>query len=149
MRSTAALIGLTAMLTAAACGGGTSPAALDTRAGVACASCRMTVSDARTASQIVAPGEEPLFFDDLGCLREHRSTHPLASGAMVYVADHHTGAWVPAGDAVYARAGGVETPMGSHLLAWASAAARDADPASRGAEPLDAAAVVGPRGETR
>ena len=148
MRTGLALTSLAGLL-AGACGGGTAPATLDTRAGVACASCRMTVSDVRTASQIVAAGEEPLFFDDLGCLREYRSTHPRASGARVFVADHHTGAWVPAGDAVYARAGGVETPMGSHLLAWASAAARDADPASRGAEPQDAAALFGPQGETR
>jgi copper chaperone NosL len=148
MRPAVALIAL-ATLAAAACGGGTAPAALDTRAGVACASCRMTVTNARTASQIVAPGEEPLFFDDLGCLREYRAAHATAPGAAVYVADHQTGAWAPAAGAVYARAPGVDTPMGSHLLAWASAASRDADPASRGAERLDPAAVLGPPGAPR
>jgi copper chaperone NosL len=147
VRPAHALIAIATM--AASCAVGVEPAALDTAAGVACASCRMAISDARTASQIVAPGEEPLFFDDLGCLREYRAAHATAQGAAVYVADHQTGAWVPAADAVYARATGVDTPMGSHLLAWASAASRDADPASRGAEPREAAAVLGPPGATR
>jgi copper chaperone NosL len=45
--------------------------------------------------------------------------------------------------AVYAKAAEVETPMGSHLLAFADAASRDADPAARGAAALSAADVFG------
>ncbi len=36
----------------------------------------MAVSSARFASQIVAPGEEPRFFDDLGCLAAYLREHP-------------------------------------------------------------------------
>ena len=36
-----------------------------------CGYCRMIVSDQRFASQIVAPYEEPRFFDDLGCLARY------------------------------------------------------------------------------
>jgi len=39
----------------------------DLQPGTACAYCRMTLVDPKLASQIVAPGEEPRVFDDLGC----------------------------------------------------------------------------------
>jgi copper chaperone NosL len=120
----------------AGCGGGhVEPAALDA-ANDACRHCRMIVSDARLAAQIVARGEEPQFFDDLGCLREYlRSAQPPA-GAVAFVADHRTGEWVRAVDAVYARSRTVATPMGSGLLAWRDAASRAADPTAAGGEPF-------------
>ncbi|RPJ54104.1 MAG: hypothetical protein EHM24_32145, partial [Acidobacteria bacterium] len=77
------------------------PATLDT-ANDACSHCRMAVSDRHFAAQIVAAGEEPLFFDDLGCLRsyvrEHREMSPRAA---IYVADHRTTDWVEGRMAVY------------------------------------------------
>jgi copper chaperone NosL len=122
------------------------PAPLDTR-NEACAHCRMVVSDARFAAQIVAPGEEPRFFDDLGCLRDWlRGRGAPPRGAAAYVADHRTREWVLAPAAVYARVPGLSTPMGSHLVAHRSAASRDADAAANGATPVPAAEVLGPGG---
>jgi copper chaperone NosL len=110
------------------------PAELDTRNEL-CAYCRMPVSDRRLAVQIVSRGEEPLFFDDLGCLAGRLAGDGRRSGSAIYVADHGTGRWVPAESAVYTRSA-VQTPMGSGLLAHADAASRDADPAARGGTPL-------------
>ena len=120
------------------------PATLDTR-NDACAHCRMTVSDARFAAQLVAPGEEPKFFDDIGCLREYLKAAAPAPGSVAYVASHRTRAWVPARDAFYLRHESIETPMGFHLVAFEDAAGRDAAPAAAGGEKLDAAAVFGDR----
>lgn len=122
-----------ALLALLACSRGPQgPAPLDTR-NEACAQCRMAVSSQRFAAQIVAPGEEPRFFDDLICFATYRKAHPqLPRGALAYVADHRTGEWVPADRAVFSRAA-IDTPMGSHLIAHASAASRDQDPAARGA----------------
>ena len=121
------------------------PAVLDVR-NDACAHCRMSVSDAKFAAQLVAPGEEPKFFDDVGCLREYlKGASSLAPGSVAYVASHRTGAWVPASGAVYVYAEAIETPMGFHLLAFENAGDRDADPAAAGAERIDAAAVFGGR----
>lgn len=107
------------------------PAILDTR-NDACATCRMVVSDARFAAQIVAPGEDPVFFDDLGCLSAYLDNHPrLPAHAIAYVADHRTGEWTPAAPAVFSKVEGLATPMGSHLIAHASAESRDADDAAR------------------
>ena len=130
-------------LVAAACTQGPPPPA-NLERGEACGSCRMAIADTRFAAQLVAPAEEPRYFDDVGCVRDY-----LAAGAarpphrVVYVADHRTKAWVRAERAVYAKADGIETPMGSHLLAFADAASRDADPAARGGVAMSAADVFG------
>jgi copper chaperone NosL len=122
------------------------PAALDTR-NDACAFCRMAVSDARFAAQVVAPGEEARFFDDLGCLRGYLAAKPgLPHGAVAFVADHRTREWARASRATFTRREAVETPMSSHLLAHASAASRDADPAAAGGAAVPASELFGPEG---
>jgi copper chaperone NosL len=131
---------------AAACGGGApEPAALDTR-NEQCASCRMAVSDAHFSSQLVAPGELPRFFDDLGCLADYLKAGKAPAGAMAFVADHRTKAWIRADRAVYTRVAGLATPMGSHVIAHADAASRAADADARTGTPVAAAELFGPAG---
>lgn len=103
----------------------------------------MLVSDPRTAAQLVSPGEEPLFFDDLGCLGRYLREHPVRPGARVYVADHRTGTWVAAREAVYVLQPSASTPMGSHLLAYGSASSRESDPVARGGRSVPAGDVLG------
>ena len=131
---------------AAACGGGApEPAALDTR-NEQCASCRMAVSDGRFASQLVAPGELPRFFDDTGCLADYLKAGKAAAGAVAFVADHRTKSWIRADRAVYTRVGGLQTPMGSHVIAHADAASRDADPDAKTGAAVTATELFGPVG---
>ena len=119
------------------------PAALDTKNEM-CRFCRMPVSDAHLAAQLAAPGEEPAFFDDIGCLRDFlKQGGEGPAGAVAYVADHRTGDWARAARATYSRCPAVETPMGSHLIAHADAASRDADAAARGCAVESATAVFG------
>jgi copper chaperone NosL len=148
----APLLALALILAIAAPGCGPSgdppPAALDTSSET-CRSCRMPVSDPRLAAQLVAPGEEPAFFDDIGCLRDFlgRSANATAKapGTIAYVADHRTASWQRAARAVYSRCPSLETPMGSHLMAHADAASRDADAASAGCRAVSAEEVFGSR----
>ena len=133
-------LALLALLTGCA-GGAAKPAVLDTRTD-ACGACRMAVSDRRFAAQLVAPGDEPVFFDDVGCLASYLTQHAaLPRGAVAYVADHRTREWVLASAAILTKVGGLATPMGSHVIAHASAASRDADPAARGGTPVLPAAL--------
>ncbi|HEX9670647.1 MAG TPA: nitrous oxide reductase accessory protein NosL [Thermoanaerobaculia bacterium] len=135
------LFALSLWLFAGCAAGPPPPAQLDTR-NETCRHCRMAVSDRRFAAQIVAPWQEPLFFDDVGCLASHlAAAGPRAEGAVAYVADHRTGAWVPAAAAVFSRVVTLETPMASHLIAHRSMASRAADPAAAGGRPIAAAAV--------
>lgn len=135
-----------AALFAVSCGGGgLEPAPLDTR-NEQCAGCRMSVSSAVFASQIVAPGELPRFFDDLGCLGGYVKAGRAPKGAAAFVADHRTKAWVRADRAVYTRVTGLSTPMGSGVVAHADAASRDQDPDARAGGPVAAAELFGPAG---
>ena len=122
-------------------GGAPRPATLDAR-NDACGACRMAVSNSRFAAQIVAPGEEPIFFEDVGCLANYLRQHPTQPArAMIYVADHRTSEWAGATGAVFTRVAGVDTPMASHLIAHASSSSRDADPAARGGIDVPPAAL--------
>ncbi len=103
----------------------------------------MVIVSRLTAAQIAAPGEEPRFFDEIGCLRDDLGAATLPQGAMVYVADHRTGAWLDARQAVFTRTS-LSTPMASGLLAHADAASRDADPAARQGDPVAAGTILGP-----
>lgn len=145
MRERPALL-LAATLLAGGCASGPpEPATLDT-GNEACASCRMAVSDARFASQVVAPGELPRFFDDLGCLAESLRREKTPAGAVAYVADHRTKAWIRADRAAYTRNPGLETPMSSHVIAHADPGSRDQDPDSKGGTPVPLAELFGPQG---
>jgi copper chaperone NosL len=105
----------------------------------------MPVSDASLAAQLVAPGEEPKFFDDLECLRDFLARSPASAGSIAYVADHRTKAWTRASAAVYTRSK-LDTPMGSHWIAHAGEASRRADPAAAGGTPLAAREIFGAAG---
>jgi len=143
LRSPAPLLALLAVLAAACASGPPRPAELDTR-NEACAFCRMKVSDQRFASQLVAPGELPLFFDDLGCLAGHLKERGAPAGATAFVADHRTSEWVRADRASYTRVPGLATPMGSHVIAHADAASRDRDPDARGGTAVAGEELLGP-----
>lgn len=114
----------------------------------ACAQCRMTLVSTRTAAQIVSPGEEPVIFDELGCLREYLSGHELPAGARIFVADHRSGAWLNADAAVFTKTS-VSTPMASGLMAYADPSSRDADTDARNGEPVTAAWLLHPREVSR
>lgn len=122
------------------------PAQPDTRHDT-CGWCRMAVSDLRFAAQLVAPNEEPRFFDDIGCLAAFlKGGGAPARGQIAFVADHRAKQWVRAASALYTRVPGLQTPMNSSLVAHADAASRDADASARGGSPVSVADVFGPGG---
>lgn len=129
----------------AACARGVAPMAL--QPGTPCSHCRMTVLDAKLAAQLLAPGEEPRFFDDIGCLAAYLAAHSASAGAAAYVADHASGVWVEASRAVYGRDEALATPMGSHLFAHATAASRAGDAGVKTGRTLTYAEVFGPHAE--
>lgn len=135
------LVGVLAVVAAACTSSPPGPAVLDT-ATEHCRSCQMPISDAHTASQIVAPGEETRFFDDLACLRAALTRTPLAADARVFVVDHRSGQWVDASRAVFSEVPGLATPMASGLVAHADAATRDADLRGREVHPVARRSVL-------
>ena len=143
MRSGLGLAGTLLVMSAVACSAKEpSPAALDTGAET-CRSCRMPVSDPRLAAQLAAPGEEPVFFDDIGCLGDFLRAQSPAAGTVIWVVDHRTVSWVRSTNAVYSRCPALATPMGSHLIAHTDSTSRDADTAARGCAGVSAQEVLG------
>jgi len=84
-----------------------------------CAFCRMVISDKRFPGQIVSPGRDPLFFDDLDCMAKHLVAHPLPNDAVVFVTDYKTSTWVRARDASFFRCENMASPMSSGVIATA------------------------------
>lgn len=93
-----------------------------------CRECRKKINDLRFAAQLAVPAQEAQFFDDIDCLKKYlvHERAPL-QGAVAYVVDHRTREWVMASRAVYTRCPNIETPAGSHLVAHADEASRNAD----------------------
>lgn len=119
------------------------PATLDAH-GDTCAFCRMAVSASGVAAQLVAPGEDPLFFDDIGCLASFLKEHDQQpAGAIAYVADRRIRQWVSAYSALYTRVPDLETPMGSHLVAHADEQSRRQDAVTARGSAVTTAAVFG------
>ncbi len=119
------MITFVAFLLIAACTAGEiAPAQPDSSA--QCAACRMTVSDRRFAAQLVAPGEEPRFFDDLGCMRKYFAKNRDAAAWTGFVGDYRTKQWVAVGKADYWKCPSVETPMSSHIVTVAAGSEKPA-----------------------
>ena len=137
MRAVATIL----VLLIAGCASGP-PAPVALQAGTPCSHCRMTVLDAKLAAQLLAAGEEPRFFDDIGCLAAYLGAHP-SEDATAYVADHGSGHWIEASRAIYGRDAALATPMNSHLFAHGSAEARAADTTVKSDRPLTYAEVIG------
>ena len=124
-RAVAALALACACAAGTACGSGT--AAVPIERGAPCAFCRMAIVDEHLAAEIVAPGEEPRQYDDIGCLANDLQKRAIPSGGRAFVADYRSGALLPAESAIYSRVEALATPMMSHLFAHPNDAARLAD----------------------
>jgi copper chaperone NosL len=150
MTARLALVAAMAIVLQGCAGTAAGPAVLDVHHD-ACEGCRMAVSDARFAAQLVVPGETPKFFDDIGCLATYVARQRVTDAAAVaYVADHRTKQWVPAAAAVYSRVPGLATPMSSGLVAHADGASRSSDPTAGGGTIVAAGEIFGdnlPRGK--
>ena len=84
-----------------------------------CRWCRMVISDRRFPAQLVAPGHEPLFFDDADCLAKHLAKNGAPGGAVTWVADYKSANWIRARGAEYHRCPGLASPMSSGIIATA------------------------------
>jgi copper chaperone NosL len=106
----------------------------------------MAIVDAGFAAQLVAAGELPYFFDDVGCLVGFVKAGRAPMDSVAFVADHETRRWVRANAAIYTRVATLATPMGSRLIAHADVASRDRDPAAQGGTDVALADLFGPAG---
>lgn len=86
---------------------------------VNCARCGMLVSIEARSAQWVVPGEETLFYDDIGCLATDSRKRAAGGTRFVHVSG---GRWAAAETAFYARPPDESTPMGYGVVAYAGRA---------------------------
>jgi hypothetical protein len=93
----------------------------------------MLISSEGGSGEVVTPGDDTRFYDDIACLAADWVAHARAArGARPFVRVSGD-AWADATAAVYARPASARTAMGSGLAAFASAGdARAADAGGRG-----------------
>jgi copper chaperone NosL len=107
-----------------------------------CARCGMIVSEPRFAAGFRSDDGASVLFDDAGeALRALRGAPELAG--RLYVNDLEEAGWVPAGEALFVRAAGFATPMGTGVVAFRDSGKAATFAARQGAErPLDYAAAL-------
>lgn len=91
--------------------------------------CRMTISDARFAAQVVTGTGKVYKFDSVECLRGflHSGAVPGDEISRVWVTDAaHPGLLVPAAEAFFVRSKSIRSPMGGGLMAFSAQADADA-----------------------
>lgn len=119
-----------AMILVLACAAG-APGPAQPDPSTTCAGCRMMVSDLRFAAQLVAPGEEPRFFDDIGCMRRYLDRHREQADWSAFVSDYRTRGWIALDRATVWNCPSLETPMSSHLAAVPADAEKPAQDCTR------------------
>lgn len=83
---------------------------------VACSVCGMLVSREDQSAEWIAAGEEPRFYDDIGCLATDPWKVSGRSARFVHVGRK----WFPAESVFYARPPALSTPMGYGVAAFAA-----------------------------
>lgn len=84
-----------------------------------CAACRMAISDARFASEIIEKDGTVHKFDDIGCLLKFRERGGESQIAAIFLKDYETLAWVPYEKSTIVETG-IATPMASGRVAFAA-----------------------------
>lgn len=103
------------LLLALACQADQKPQAIE--AHDVCTSCKMAISQARYAAQVVDKDGNAYKFDDIGCLLRYLGEHNLAQH-RIYVMDYESQQWLPAETAAFVKSEAVESPMASGLAAF-------------------------------
>lgn len=83
---------------------------------VACSRCGMLVSREDQSAEWITEGEEPRFYDDIGCLATDPWIAPGRNARFVHVGR----TWAPAETSFFARPPGISTPMGYGVAAFAT-----------------------------
>jgi len=109
---------------------------------VACAHCRMTVSDTKFGAQLVTNTGKTETFDSIECLASYVKDLDTPPKEL-YVTDFEVpGTLLSTEEAFFLHSDHISSPMGGGLAAFSSAAARDAALARLGGDPLGWGDVV-------
>lgn len=84
----------------------------------ACNLCRMAVSQRDFAAQAVVAGQNPRFYDDIGCLILDLNNLLTGVPRALYVSEFGSGEWLDVETAFFAFSNTIQSPMGYGAAAF-------------------------------
>lgn len=80
-----------------------------------CDNCKMTITDAKYATQLITEKGRNYKFDDITCLKDYEiSNTETTTNAKEYVVDFPTGKFIEANTATFIKGGEIKSPMGGN-----------------------------------
>lgn len=99
-----------------------------------CENCKMTITDAKYATELITEKGRLYKFDDLKCMQDYSTSNTEKSrNAKTYVTDFNTGKFIETSAATIIQGGSIKSPMGGNYRAYADKAAAEKAKAETGA----------------
>lgn len=84
-----------------------------------CENCKMSITDAKYATQLVTEKGRNYKFDDISCMQSYATSNPDKSkNATTYVADFPSGEFFDSSTATFINGGTIKSPMGGNTQAY-------------------------------
>lgn len=98
-----------------------------------CEHCKMTISDAKYATQLITEKGRVYKFDDIKCMQDYAMSNKDAATAKTYVADFPSGQLFDSSTATFISGGSIKSPMNGNIQAYKDKAAAEKAAAELGA----------------
>ncbi len=87
-----------------------------------CSHCKMTLTDALFAAEIITKKNRLYTFDDIACLRGYLKENSSAEAPSIWISDYqNAGQFVNVEEAFFVKSPEIRSPMGGHTIAFSSA----------------------------
>ena len=84
-----------------------------------CSFCRMSISEARYAAELIDNDGQAFKFDEIGCMANFiKQRRNNSSVRVTFVMDFESREWLPAESAAYVRSAEFKTPMNGGIVAF-------------------------------
>lgn len=91
-----------------------------------CDNCKMTITEAKYATQLITEKGRLYKFDDINCMTDYEGSNAeTTANAKTYVADFPTGKFIEASTATFIKGGDIKSPMGGNTQAYQDKAAAE------------------------
>lgn len=98
-----------------------------------CENCKMTITDAKYATQMITEKGRVYKFDDIKCMQDYEMSSKDAATAKTYVADFPSGQFFDSSRANFITGGSIKSPMNGNTQAYKDKAAAEKAAAELGA----------------
>lgn len=102
-----------------------------------CASCKMSISDAKFATEAVNDKGRVYKFDDVKCMLQFVKADAAFKGTLYVVPTENPALFVVAKDASFVKSDSIKSPMGGNILAYESKQAAEVAARAYGVNVVD------------